>query len=187
MKASVPRLSVRVRVSRPPFPIPRILTVFALSVTLSACSYYSFTGATIPAHLQTISIPLVQDVSTSTLTNLEDELTRLLVDRFVGQTRLSLEPSSTEGDAVLTAEIQRYINEPAAVGGGAQATLNRVTISVLVTYLDRVNEQQIFERTFSATDEYSPTEEGLAGEEDAAAAVLENIADDVFTAATSNW
>lgn len=173
--------------SRPPSPVPYLLLIVALTLTLAGCSYYSFTGATIPSHLQTIAIPLVQDVSASPVTDLEDDLTRLLVDRFVGQTRLSLEQTETESDAVLRAEIQRYVNQPAAVGGEAQATLNRVTITVQATYVDQVNDQQIFERTFSASDEYSPTAEGLAGEEDAAATILENIADDIFTAATSNW
>lgn len=174
-------------VPHPPSPVPRLLFIATLALSLGACSYYSFTGATIPSHLETVAIPLVQDVSASPVTNLEDELTRLLVDRFVGQTRLSLERSETESDAVLRAEIQRYVNQPTAVGGEAQATLNRVTITVRATYVDQVNDQQIFERTFSASDEYSPTVEGLAGEEDAAATILENIADDIFTAATSNW
>jgi len=191
-RSPVPRpptpASLRPPVPRPPTPALQWLAVLALlPLFLGACAYYSFTGATIPEHLRTVAVPLVEDQSTSSLSNLGDELTRLFVDRFVGQTRLSLEPSSTEADAVLTAEIQRYMNQPAAVGGEAVATLNRITITVLVTYHDQVNEQQIFQRSFTASDEYNPTAEGLAGEETAAASALENIADDVFTAATSNW
>ncbi len=164
-----------------------LLAAVIIPVYFGACAYYSFTGATIPSHLDTVAIPLADDVSTSSLTNLGDELTRLFVDRFVGQTRLSLETENADADAVLTAEIRRYMNEPAAVGGEAQATLNRITITVFATYYDQVNDVEIFERTFSASDEYDPAVEGLAGEETAAAAALENIADDVFTAATSDW
>lgn len=158
-----------------------------LPLALAACAYYSFTGATIPSHLQTVAIPLVQDVSTSPLTNLGDQLSSMLVDRFVGQTRLSLEQSEAEADAVLAAEIRRYVNAPAAVGGEARATLNRVTITVSATYSDHVNGETLFERTFTASEEYDPSVAGLAGEEAAAGSALENIADDVFTAATSNW
>ena len=43
------------------------------------------------------------------------------------------------------------------------------------------------ERTFSGFDDYDPLEGGLEAEEAAALAALENIADDLFTAATSNW
>lgn len=170
--------------SRPRSVLPALVII---PFFLGACAYYSFTGATIPSHLETVAIPLADDISTSSLSNLGDELTRLFVARFVGQTRLSLETVDSEADVVLTAEIRRYMNEPAAVGGEAQATLNRITITVFATYFDQVNEEEIFERTFTASDEYDPAVEGLAGEETAAAAALENIADDVFTAATSDW
>ena len=164
-----------------------LILVTIVPLFAGACAYYSFTGATIPEHLRSVAVPLVEDISTSSLSNLGDELTQLFVDRFVGQTRLSLEPTTAEADAVLTAEIQRYMNQPAAVGGEALATLNRISITVLVTYYDQVNGEELFERTFTASDEYDPTSEGLAGEETAAASALESIADDVFTAATSNW
>lgn len=168
-------------------PLSSELLLLLLPFMLTACGYYSFTGATIPSHLQTVAIPLVQDVSTSPLNDLGDQLTTMLVDRFVGQTRLSLEQSEIDADAVLTAEIRRYANQPAAVGGEAQATLNRITLTVAVTYTDQVNNEVVFERTFSASDEYNPAVAGLTGEEAAAGSALESIADDIFTAATSNW
>jgi len=156
---------------------------------LSGCAYYSFTGATIPSRLNTVAIPLVEDNSLSTITDLDQQMTGLLVDRFVGQTRLSLQPEADDADAVLTVRITRYSNEPASVSGQERATLNRVTITCTVLYNDRVEDRPLLERTFSGFEEYDPfnSERGLAGEEDAASAVLEKIADDIFTAATSNW
>ncbi len=166
-----------------------LMTTAILCAQVAACSYYSFTGATIPSHLSTIAIPLVEDNSISTLTTLDDAMTALLVDRFVGQTRLSLQPDESQADVLLRARIDRYGNQPASVGGQERATLNRVTISVTTDYLDRTKDEVIFSRSFSSFEEYDPTdpERGLAGEEDAARAVLEKIADDIFTAATSNW
>jgi hypothetical protein len=157
------------------------------ALLLGGCAYYSFTGATIPAHLHTIAVPLAEDNSVSTVTGLDDRLTRLLIDRFVGQTRLSLEEDPEQSDAVLTVTIDRYSNEPTAVGGQERTTRNRVTIFVTARYEDRVEKKEIFRRSFSGFEEYDPLTEGLAGEESAAAAALEKIADDIFTAATSNW
>jgi hypothetical protein len=151
-----------------------------------ACGYYSFTGASIPAHLNTIAIPLVEDQSVSPITTLSDDLTQLLVARFVGQTRLSLQPGEDEADAVLTGRIERYSNEPASVGGEERATRNRVTITVSVVYLDRTRNEPLLERSFTGFDEYDPAG-GLDGEAVAAATALQRIADDIFTAATSNW
>lgn len=154
---------------------------------LSGCAYYSFTGASLPPHLNSIAIPLVENNSAIPFTGVEDQLTQLLQERFVGQTRLSLETDEAEADAVLTGRIDRYTNQPAAVGGQEQATLNRVSITVAVRYVDQVEDRELLARTFTGSAEYDPLAEGIQGEQTAAFAALDNIADDIFTAATSNW
>lgn len=161
---------------------------FALSL-LPGCGIYSFTGASIPSHLRTIAIPLAEDASVNTLTALDEQFTEMLLQRFVRQTRLVLEPQSDDANVVLTTRIERYANTPTSVGGGERATLNRVTLSVRAIYHDQVNGSDVFDRSFTAFEEYDPLdpESGLAGEQVAADAVLRKIADDIFTAATSNW
>ncbi len=163
------------------------LALLLALAALPGCAYYSFTGATIPPQLNTIAIPLVEDQSVSPVLGLDEALTDLLVDRFVGQTRLRLEPEESEADALLSVRIDRYLNQPTAVSGEERAQLNRVTLTVTVRYLDQVENEEILQRTFSGFEEYDPVAEGLDGEQTAALAALENIADDVFTAATSNW
>lgn len=161
------------------------LPAVLLSLSLEGCAYYSFTGATIPAHLNTIAIPLVIDNSINTIPSLGDELTEQLVKRFVNQTRLSLAPNEEEADALLKVEIQRYTNAPSSISGEERAARNRVTISVSVVYVDQVEDEELLRRTFSNFEEYDPL--NIEAEVDAALAAVENVADDIFTAATSNW
>ncbi len=156
-------------------------------VLFSGCSYYSFTGATIPAQYNTIAIPLAEDQSVGPLPTLDDELTERLIDRFVRQTRLSLETEEAEADVVLLARIERYTNVPTAVTGEERAQQNRVTIAVHARYIDQRTEEALVERTFSSFEQYDPLIDGIQGEEAAALAALDDIADDIFTAATSNW
>ena len=163
----------------------RWFAVLLLSLSLSACAYYSFSGASIPTNLNTIAIPLAQDNSISTVNGLDDILTQLLVARFVGQTRLSLETSEVDADAVLTSVIDRYTNQPTSVSGDERATRNRVTVSVRVRYFDNTASKELLSRTFQGFEEYDPLDPSL--EEEAAVAALEKVADDIFTAATSNW
>ena len=160
-----------------------------LLLLAGGCRIYSFTGASIPSHLSTVAIPLVEDNSVNTLTGLDEQLTEMLLQRFVRQTRLSLSTNEDEADAVLRVRIDRYGNAPASVGGNERATLNRVSLSVFVTYRDQKENSDILDRTFTSFEEYDPSdpEQGLTGETDAAIAALEKIADDIFTAATSNW
>ncbi|MCH8962398.1 MAG: LptE family protein [Bacteroidetes bacterium] len=165
----------------------RLLVGLLLLAAAPGCAYYSFTGATVPAHLNTVAIPLAEDNSLSPLTTLDDELTDLLITRFVQQTRLSLEQNEDEADALLTIRIDRYANAPTSVSGQERAELNRITLSVSVRYYDRVEDKELLQRTFSSFADYDPLEGGLEREEETARAALENIADDIFTAATSNW
>ncbi len=161
---------------------------FALWITASSgCGFYSFTGASIPENIQTIAIPQVVDNSVNTFPTLGDQMTELLVNRFVRQTRLSLVENEDEADAVLTVELQRYTNAPSAVSGEERAALNRVSLTAAVVYIDRSgdDEKELLRRSFTSFEEYDPV--NLDDEEVAAVAALQNLADDIFTAATSNW
>ena len=176
--------------SIPPFLLSSFLSKLlglTLALALTGCGYYSFTGATIPEQLNTIAVPLAENNAVSPVATLDQDLTELLINRFVGQTRLSLEQTEPEADAVLNTSIQRYTNEPTSVSGDERATRNRVTLTVAVEYLDQTADEPLLQRTFTGFSEYDPIAEGLSGEEQAAQAALENIADDIFTAATSNW
>ncbi len=165
----------------------RLATLLMIGI-VSGCGYYSFTGATIPAHLNSVAIPLVEDLSISIADDLDERLTRLFTDRFVGQTRLQLAVDESDADALLAGRIERVTVAPVAVGGGDKSTQNRVTVTVRVSYLDQVQDEEVLDRTFTASVNYDPT---LGDEREAETAAivsaLENIADDVFTAATSNW
>ncbi|MDG1755469.1 MAG: LptE family protein [Rhodothermales bacterium] len=163
----------------------RKLVPIVLLLLISGCGYYSFTGATIPEHLGSIAIPLVEDNSISTVSAMDEEMTQLLIDRFVRQTRLSLEPNELAADALLSLIITRYDNVPTSVSGNEQATRNRVSITVSVQYQDQVEDAELLNRTFSAFEEYDPFDPDQ--EESAAFAALIKIAEDIFTAATSNW
>jgi hypothetical protein len=165
------------------------VALLATSMLLAAgCGFYSFTGASIPPHLRTIAVPLVEDVSVSVADDLDERMTRLLIDRFVGQTRLQLETSQPDADAVLSGRIERITVEPVAVAGGDIATQNRVSVTVSVRYFDQAEDREVLQRSFTGTANYDASAGGDREVEVAAILrALQNVADDIFTAATSNW
>ncbi len=155
-------------------------------LALPACGVYTFSGASIPAALQTVAVPLAESRASGGPAGLDRILTDALVSRFADRTRLSLEPDENEADAVVRSTIQQYAIAPAAVTGENVAALNRVSIGVRVVVYDRIQDRDLLDRTFSASEDFAPSD-GLQGEADAAAAALEQIARDAFTAATSDW
>ena len=190
---SLPHVAVSLRPRVPTSPgttIRRLLCILFLLIgtsVLSGCAVYSFSGANIPAHLETISVPIAQDNTSSPVNRLGADLTDLLTDRFVDRTSLSLTTDDTGADALLVARIQRYTNEPTGVSGDERATSNQVTIRVQVRYVDQTKDEELLRQTFSGSANYNPVEAGLDGERQAAQNALENVADDIFSTATSNW
>ncbi|PSQ97043.1 MAG: hypothetical protein BRD55_03790 [Bacteroidetes bacterium SW_9_63_38] len=153
---------------------------------LTGCAFYGFSGASIPSHLNTIAIPIAGDNTASPLPTLGRDLTNRLTDRFPGRTRLSLDNNESEADAVLTATVRAYENTPTGVSGDERATTNEVRIEVNARYYDQVKDSTMMDQSFTGTTTYDPTQ-GLGGEEEAARTALENVSDDIFTTATSNW
>ncbi len=131
-------------------------------------------------------MPIAESRASGGPPGLDRILTDALVSRFADRTRLSLEPDETEADAVVRATIEQYAIAPAAVTGDNVAALNRVSIGIRVVVYDRIEDRDLLDRTFSGADDFAPSD-GLQGEADAAAAVLEQLARDAFTAATSDW
>jgi len=170
---------------RPVRVLPFLLSFVLCTSYLSACSYYSFTGASLPEHLRTVAVPLVEDRAAGAVPNLDQALTEALVDRFADRTRLTLEPDEGAADLIVRAELQRYDLAPVAVTGEEQAALNRLTIALAVTVEDRPESRERVRRTFTASADYDPAV--AAAEAEAAARVVDRLADDVFTAATSDW
>jgi hypothetical protein len=82
--------------------------------------------------------------------------------------------------------VQRYQIDPVAVTGQERAALNRLTVALAVVAEDRVQTRDRVRRAFSASADYDPAA-GPAGEAEAAARVVERLADDVYTAASSDW
>lgn len=162
------------------------IPLLLLCVVQTGCGIYSFTGASIPEHMQTVAVPLANVRAQGATVDIDRQLTDALIERFVDQTRLSLEPDEDAADSLLRATIQRYSITPVAVTGDEVASLNRVTLVVNIVYHDSIEDEDRLDRSFTASADYDPVD-GPAGEAAAATLALEQLAGDVFTAATSDW
>jgi hypothetical protein len=70
------------------------------------CGCYSFRGSSLPSHIKTLEIPVVENRTLEVV--LIEELTTALTDRFVADNRLKVVQRS--GDAVLEGVITGYEN-----------------------------------------------------------------------------
>jgi hypothetical protein len=163
-----------------------LLLLAGLSLNIS-CLRYSFTGASIPEGVNTIYIPFFPDQSGSGLGDLSDRLNTSLINRFVNQSRLQLASNLDVADAFIEGRIQSYSNRPFSIGGNEQASQNQVNITVQARFQYSTSEEALWNKSFSGSFTYDPTEDPINGEMEAASEALAQIANNMFNDAVSNW
>lgn len=164
----------------------KIYTLLILmSVLLTGCGVYSFTGASIPPEARTVSVQyfpnnanLVQPMLSSTLTN-------TLRDYFMNQTTLT--EVENNGDLSIEGEIVGYIMAPTAITGDQTAALNRLTITVNVRFYNKFDESKNFEQRFSQYEDYPSSQDLNAVQDVLIETITEKLCEDIFNKAVVNW
>lgn len=163
-----------------------IITVLS-SLFIAGCISYSFTGTSIPSDVRTIYIPFFPDQSQSGLGDLSDRLNRALIQRFVNQSRLSLGNDKESSDAFVEGALQRYSNRPFSVRGDEQANINEIQITVRASFQYQKDDEPLWSKNFSGNATYNTLENPVEGELEAAEEALQQIANNMFNDAVSNW
>lgn len=167
--------------------IRSVLLILLVSLSLSGCFRYSFTGTSIPEDVNSIYIPFFANQSNSGVSNLSDMLNQALIDRFINQTRLQLANSRGAADAVLEGSIISYTNKAFSISGRERTSRNEVTVSVRATFLYTDKEQPEWSSTFSGSATYDTNENPIEGETNAAEEALRLVANNMFNDAVSGW
>lgn len=162
-----------------------LLVITAFSFT--SCSVnYSFTGASIPPEVKTIDIKYFPNNAPLVEPTLSQKLTDGLRDKFTSETSLAL--VNEGGDLLMEGAITGYRTTPVAIQGDDQAALNRLTITIEVTYINTIDENMSFENArferyldYSSSQNLSDVQEALVAE------ISEMLITDVFNKAVINW
>ncbi|MCS7082498.1 MAG: LPS assembly lipoprotein LptE [Bacteroidetes bacterium] len=165
----------------------RLLLGGLFTVALGAgCGYYSFTGASIPAHIRSVALLALENQATGALPGLERWLEEELARRLSAQGGLRL-AGPEEAQAVLEGRLTGYTNQPVAVAAGERAAVNRVTVSLWVRFYDRVREEVRFEGMLSAYGDYDPGQDPLEGERRAARTAVSRLVEEAFLRIFAAW
>ena len=161
-----------------------ILTII-LSISLTSCGIYSFTGASIPTEAKTISVDYFTNKAATVQPSLSQVFTERLKDMFLEQTNLSL--SENEGDLSFSGYISKYQIKPMAIKANETAGQNRLTIAVKVTYNNSLDAENNFEHTFSRYRDYDSTQNISDIENTLIEEITNELVEDVFNKAFVNW
>lgn len=156
-----------------------VISVFLLS----GC--YSFTGASIPSHIQTLAIPYVDDQSGFGQSELRQQLTDLLHEKFLREGSLQI-AERNGADALLETVVTRVSDEPVGVRAGEALSNKRVTIYVEAHYRDQKKQREFWKRNFQQSADYAISE-NLDGLRRALREAEEKLAEDLLLGVISNW
>ncbi len=163
----------------------------SLLVFIPSCKVgYSFTGASIPAEAETLSVERFPNNAGLGPPTLSQTFTEDLRDRFMRQTDLDL--VDRNGDLQYSGSIVGYDVEPVAVQSKGksntdQASLNRLTITVKVRYRNTINEEKSFEREFSRFADFEAAKSLSNVEDRLIQEVNDQLTQDIFDASLSDW
>ncbi len=146
---------------------------------------YSFSGASIPAHLKTIGIPLSTDNSGFGRSEIRQLLTDQLQQKFTREGSLQVRDRAVS-DAVLEVTITRVTDDPISVKAGDELTNKRVTIVVDAMYQDKKMQKVVWQRSFSQYADY-PVSQSLEGFNAATKSALDKLTEDLLLGVISNW
>jgi len=172
-------LSIRLYKMRKPF------YIILICILAQSCGVYSFTGADIPAEAKTFSVKYFNVNAPLADPNYGQILSESLKDLLLSQTKLDL--TKVEGDLQFEGYIKDYRVNTSAATGDETASLNRLTISVVVKYKNIYQEENNFEHTFTRFADFDSGEEFEALEAGLIEEINDQLIQDIFDRSLGNW
>jgi len=162
-----------------------LLLPFLLWCTLMAgCGVYSFTGASIEG--KTINVHVLENRARNVVPALSATLTDKVRSRIVSQTGLS--PVTTDNaDYDISGRITSYEVTVTGVQNTQQATQNRLTITLEITFQNRLDDKADFTQSFSRFADFPASQTVQSVESALINDIGTQLADDIFNKAFVNW
>ena len=161
-----------------------ILLAFGLTL-FSSCGIYSHSGASIPADAKTFSVNYIVNNASIVAPTLSQVLTEKIKTKFINETGLKL--TTGEGDLHFTGKITDYKTAPSAIQGNQTTAVNRLTVSVEITFENRLDPTKNFNQTFTNFTDFDAQQNFATVEQGLIVKVTDGLVQDIFNKAFINW
>jgi len=161
-----------------------VLAVLVVAGAGRRCSV-SQTGATIDPSILTYYVNPFVNNSDNGLPGLEQQLAEDLRNKIRLNSRLRADDTNPDIEFKGTLVDFRISSE--APSADNRVALNRLTINLAIDYIVNKTEDEGWKRNFSFFYDYPATTDFSSIEEDAISTISNQIMEDIFNAAFSNW
>ena len=151
---------------------------------MAGCKVYSFSGATIEG--KNINIHQLENRARNVVPSLSSTLSDKIRQRILSQTGLA--PVNTDdADYELSGIITTYEVSVTGATNVQVASKNRLTISLQVTFKNRLNEKANFSQTFTRFSDFNASQILESVQNALIEDIGNQLADDIFNKAFVNW
>ena len=168
----------------------KFITILLLGLLTVSCGSYSFTGSSIPIGVETFQVDYFENTAGgkpgSTIEpGLDRDFTIALQDLIVNQTSLNL--VNQGGDIIYSGEITEFSVTPMAATAEIKAAQNRLTMAVMVSYENVLNEEDNIEKRFSFYYDFPGNLQVYDIKDSALEEIFERITQDIFNETLAKW
>ncbi len=162
-----------------------VAILFGVVLLSAGCRVnYSFTGGDV-IDARTMSVDLIEARAPLATPLSAQLLTETLRDLLLAQTPLKLK--TEEGDVQYSGALVGYDVQPVSIQANETAALNRLTMTVSITYVNTLDTKKNTEFTVSRFADYDSTQDLVSLEEQLARDIGKQLAQDIFDRTLGNW
>ena len=163
----------------------KLMSFVALILILSSCTgaRYTMNGGKIPG--ASFTIENFENIAPLGNPNLSITVQDLLRARLLRETQLRATP--IDGDANFTGTITGYTITPVLGTGAETVSLNRLTITLKVSYSNKIDAKNDFEKSFSDFSDFNSSDDINSQEEELIKTIGTKLVNQVFNQVLVDW
>lgn len=165
--------------------MPVIVVALLLSVGLSACKIYSFTGANLSPDVKSVTIDLLDNRAASAPASYAQIFTEKLKLKMV--TEANLKQVNVDGDLHFSGYVTSYNVSALAPTAQVQTGVNRLNITVHIEFVNATDEKDKWGQDFTRYAEFPATELLSNRESQLIEEINKQLVDDIFNKALVKW
>ena len=167
--------------------IKTVMVALASVLLMQGCTVsYKLNGASIDYNtIKTITLETFSNRAAYQWAPMAPMFNNTLSDRYNSQTKLR--QVKRDGDLVISGEIVSYDQTNKSISADGYSSMVQLKMTVKVKFTNNKQQNDDFDKTFSANREYDSSQQLSAVQEELVQQMIDDIVDQVFNATVANW
>lgn len=155
-------------------------------ILITNCSYYSFSGASIPKHLENVQVLTFENMTQRFDLSLSDRITEGIIKYIEDYNLIDIE-NSPDTDSRIWGEIRRYEEKVVSQTQDEIADQRSIQMTINISFFDKINKKPIIDNVAITETEYYNESDGDEGKEEALNDLIDKISEKAVIKLSSNW